>query len=77
MANVTSLKNRSDDQGTKSRPKTYIDANTLAPSPSHEQIRAIAYELWCERGGSELENWLEAEQRLQQRSGSSRPRSQR
>ena len=32
------------------------------------QITAMAYELWCERGGSELENWLEAERRLQQQS---------
>ena len=40
-------------------------AHESAP-PNHDQIAAMAYKLWCERGGTELENWLEAERRLQQ-----------
>ncbi len=35
-----------------------------ASRANHNQITALAYNLWKERGGSEMENWLEAEERL-------------
>ena len=38
-----------------------------ARGPSHEEIAALAYELWEKGGrqpGSELENWLKAEKQL-------------
>ncbi len=31
---------------------------------SHEEIARQAYMLWVERGGSEIDNWLEAERNL-------------
>lgn len=37
------------------------------PSPTHEQIAALAHELWLERGcpeGSDIDIWLEAERQL-------------
>lgn len=34
--------------------------------PDHNEITALAYRLWSERGGDAMENWLEAEQRLTQ-----------
>lgn len=32
---------------------------------SHDDIAQQAYMLWLERGGNEMENWLEAERQLQ------------
>jgi len=34
------------------------------PEPSQEAIRARAFALWKERGGSAVENWLQAESEL-------------
>jgi hypothetical protein len=37
--------------------------------PTHSEIAARAYELFCERGGShghDLDDWLQAERELQQ-----------
>jgi hypothetical protein len=37
------------------------------PDPTHEQIAALAHELWRERGspdGSDIDIWLEAERQL-------------
>ena len=37
------------------------------PPPTHEQIAALAHELWEERGcpeGSDIDIWLEAERQL-------------
>jgi hypothetical protein len=71
---ITSIKSKSDEKTSKRRPKTYANNNTLVLSeskahesapPGHDQITAMAYKLWCERGGNDLENWLEAERRLQ------------
>jgi hypothetical protein len=31
---------------------------------SHEEIARQAYMLWLERGGDQLDNWLEAERQL-------------
>jgi len=35
-------------------------------APSHDHVAEAAYYIWLERGGGELENWLEAESRLRQ-----------
>jgi hypothetical protein len=40
---------------------------TKPPPPTHEQIAALAHELWQERGcpeGSDIDIWLEAERQL-------------
>lgn len=34
--------------------------------PTHEEIAARAYELWLERGGNDIVNWIEAESELRQ-----------
>ncbi len=37
------------------------------PDPTHEQIGALAHELWLERGcpeGSDIDIWLDAERQL-------------
>lgn len=34
------------------------------PGPTSDEIAREAYYIWLERGGSEIENWLEAESRL-------------
>lgn len=37
------------------------------PAPTHEQVAALAHELWQERGcpeGSDVDIWLEAERQL-------------
>ena len=42
---------------------------SLAATPSHDDIARLAYALWEERGGGEgsaEQDWLEAESRLQQ-----------
>jgi hypothetical protein len=41
-------------------------AAVVAPvhTPSHEEIRRRAYELWLAHGGNAGENWLEAERQL-------------
>ena len=31
---------------------------------AHDDIAQLAYLIWQEKGGSEIENWLEAERRL-------------
>ena len=39
---------------------------TLSP-PTHDQVAALAHQLWIERGcpeGSDMDNWLEAERIL-------------
>ncbi len=33
-------------------------------APTHAEIARAAYELWLARGGTALQNWLEAERRL-------------
>lgn len=74
MDNIEVKKTRSSAKTSKRLPKTYTDINTIvhpesktheSELPSHDQITAMAYKLWCERGGSALENWLEAERMLQ------------
>ncbi len=38
---------------------------TLAPmEPTHDAIRARAFQIWKERGGSAVANWLQAEAEL-------------
>lgn len=49
--------------------KVPVSLSTVAeaPSPAHEQIAARAYQLWEVNGrpaGTDLENWLQAEQLL-------------
>jgi hypothetical protein len=49
--------------------KVPVSLSTLAeaPSPTHEQIAARAYQLWEVNGrpaGTDLENWLQAERLL-------------
>lgn len=44
---------------SKSRPRR-------SSEPTHDEIAARAYELWLERGGNEIVNWLEAENELRQ-----------
>lgn len=34
--------------------------------PTHEEIATRAYELWLERGGNDIVNWIEAESELRQ-----------
>lgn len=53
----------------KSTPEKTTTAVKAAPkksakSLSHDEIARQAFMLWQERGGSEMENWLEAERRL-------------
>jgi len=80
MDNVNSTKNRVVSKTSKRLPKTYKEINPLVPLPikkqkpapfnhaplDHDQITEMAYKLWRERGGSDMENWLEAEQRLRE-----------
>ncbi len=46
---------------TKRAPKKSSRKKTAI---SHADIAQQAYMLWLERGGSEMENWLEAERQL-------------
>jgi hypothetical protein len=42
-------------------------ASLPLPDPTHEQISALAHEIWLERGspeGSDVDIWLEAERQL-------------
>lgn len=41
-------------------------AVSASTEPTHEAIAARAYELWLERGGNDIVNWLEAENELRQ-----------
>lgn len=44
------------------------DEASARPTPSHEEIRRRAYEIYLERGdlpGDELDDWLRAERELQ------------
>ena len=44
------------------------DEASAHPTPSHEEIRCRAYEIYLERGdlpGDELDDWLRAERELQ------------
>ena len=44
-----------------------ISIEEAAPTPSHEEIQALAHALWQQRGcpeGSPEEDWLAAEQQL-------------
>lgn len=46
-----------------------IDRKLAAPSPSHDDIAALAHALWEDRGGGDgqaEEDWLQAERMLQQ-----------
>ena len=48
-----------------------IDRQLAAPSPSHDDIAALAYALWENRGGGDgrgEEDWLESERILQHQS---------
>lgn len=48
-----------------SPPAPAIEADAPAPAaPTHAAIAARAYAIWQARGGSALENWLEAEREL-------------
>ena len=75
MKKTTSVKSVSDPNALKGHLKRTANNNIGKTSGdkthesvplSHDRITALAYQLWCERGGSELENWLEAERRLKQ-----------
>lgn len=51
------------------------DHPLVSDGPAVEQIKARAYELWCERGcpdGSADEDWHQAERELRARTGSQR-----
>lgn len=52
--------NRSQEVGARDGPKVALEA-------VQDEIRAIAYQLFCECGcehGHDLEHWLEAEQKV-------------
>jgi hypothetical protein len=44
--------------------KTTTRKSRKSPAP-HDKIAEHAYMLWLQRGGSEIDNWLEAERQLQ------------
>jgi DUF2934 family protein len=49
-------------------PQRRADETTVCHTPSHEEIRRRAYEIYLERGsrlGDELDDWLRAERELQ------------
>ena len=50
-----------DNKGESAKKPTSRKKNMV----THEDIAQQAYILWLERGGSEMENWLEAERQLQ------------
>lgn len=52
------------------KPATKKTANAVPVQISHETIAREAYFLWQSRGGCEMENWLEAEQKVRSRGGS-------
>jgi hypothetical protein len=41
--------------------------SSIADMPSHQDIKVLAYWIHEEKGGSDLENWLEAERVLKER----------
>jgi len=56
-----SSKSASSNAAVKAAPKKSRTKSAL----SHDEIARQAYMLWESRGGSDMENWLEAERRLQ------------
>lgn len=58
---------RLDRSGVYSRMRSTLQRSGRLPDPTHEQIAALAHELWTERGspeGSDVDIWLEAERQL-------------
>lgn len=51
---------------TSTEPTPRRGSQSVEPKPNlaHEVIAAKAYQLWLERGGSEADNWFEAERIL-------------
>jgi len=64
----------SKHQRTKPQPNSRANTSMVGPEnstegfiPSYEDIQRRAYEIHEQKGGSDLENWLEAEQSLKER----------
>ena len=52
---------------SRSNPVTPSTLGPTAPPPTNEQVAALAYAIWLDRGqpaGRDLEHWLEAERQL-------------
>lgn len=51
------------------KPEPVVEAITVLPAaaPSQSDIAQRAYEIWLERGGASVGNWLEAERQLRSR----------
>jgi hypothetical protein len=66
---VTKNKRKVVDLELHAIPRQYqADETTVCRTPSHEEIRRRAYEVYLERGdlpGDELDDWLRAERELQ------------
>jgi len=57
---------KSEDPHVTGKPVIIPDT---PPAPTHEQIAAVAYDLWVERGcphGSHEEDWNHAEEQLRE-----------
>lgn len=50
------------------RPTQQVEAKPRFAPPSPQAIAEAAYFLWLQRGGNDLDNWLEAEATLRGRS---------
>ena len=57
---ITSVKAASKVDTTKKKRAT-------GRTPTHDEVASMAYFLWQNRGGSETDNWLEAEKALGKR----------
>ena len=55
-----------------SSPESESSFSSQEGSPSYEEIQKRAYEIYQQKGGSELDNWLEAEQSLKHEQGAGR-----
>ena len=49
---------------TKAAPKKTVKVKAKSKSADHDKIARQAYMLWQQNGGSEIDNWLEAERQL-------------
>jgi hypothetical protein len=57
----------SPDLLLRMNPRNFSPGAGGLPAPTHEQIAALAHEIWQERGcpdGSDIDIWLEAERQL-------------
>lgn len=59
-------------QATKQAAAPQVQPNAIATSPTHEEIAALAYSLWQDRGypiETPDEDWFNAERALKARAG--------